>query len=294
MEKIDSLKGRALFNILTLTFLYDAIIILLLYFSKSYIFTFLLKIILIIFNIFQLYYISTSLSIKFIIDDDSINIITLFGLKKVKILLKDIEAYNTSEGKIKGIKLTGYGNNSFAIGRSIIDKIGTVSMYVMSNKNIVYLKTADSIYGISPKNFNEVEDLLDKKGIKKESWSIPPKKNINLFKNKKYLIALILTSIVIFIIMVYPFLLYLKDKLPATMPLTFDANFNPVKIGTGKQFAFKQMTYGFLNMAILCMMYYASHFYAKYDERHAYKFIYISLVIAILFLCAQIKILTSF
>jgi len=71
------------------------------------------------------------------------------------------------------------------------------------------------------------------------------------------------------------------------MPLNFDAKFNPIKIGTGKQFAFTQMIYGVLNMALLFCMYYASYFCAKYDRKSAYKYIYLALIVAMIFLIMQ-------
>jgi hypothetical protein len=82
--------------------------------------------------------------------------------------------------------------------------------------------------------------------------------------------------------------------IPNNMPLNFDAKFNPIKMGTSKQFAFTQMIYGVLNMALLFCMYYASYFCAKYDRKSAYKFIYLSLIVAMIFLIMQFKILINF
>ena len=73
------------------------------------------------------------------------------------------------------------------------------------------------------------------------------------------------------------------------MPLSFNSNFEPARYGTGKQFAFKQMIYGVLNMAILFCMYYASYFYAKYDRKSANKFIYVSFIVSIVFFLFQLR-----
>ncbi len=76
--------------------------------------------------------------------------------------------------------------------------------------------------------------------------------------------------------------------------MSFNSAFNPIKMGTGKQFAFKQAIYGVLNMAILFCMYYAAHFHAKYDKKSAKTYIYVSLFIAIVFFLMQFKTLANF
>lgn len=291
MKEFSTLKGKAFYNILLMTFLYNVVIILLMYFSKSYIFSSLLKVILIIFNIYQIYYLLKSITIKVRIGEDSIFITASYGIKKVNIPFKDIEGFCVLSGKIKGVRLTGYGNDSFALGKSIIDKIGIVNMYATSNNNIVYIKTAEVIYGVSPEELSSFTELLKEKGIENMHWELPQKKIVHIHKDKNVNILLTLASIIIIAITIIPFILYLMNKLPYTMPLSFDANFIPVKLGTGKQFAFKQMSYGILNMAILFLMYYAAHFYARYDEKSAYKFLYIPFFIALLFLLMQLRIL---
>jgi hypothetical protein len=83
--------------------------------------------------------------------------------------------------------------------------------------------------------------------------------------------------------------MYVKGVIPNEMPLSFNASFEPAKIGTARQFAFKQMTFGVLNMAVLFCMYYAAHFHAKYDKKSANRYIYISLIISAVFFLMQLR-----
>lgn len=85
-------------------------------------------------------------------------------------------------------------------------------------------------------------------------------------RTKKFLIPFLISSIIIIIMTLNPLILYLCNKLPLSIPLKFNAGFKPILFGSGKQFAFKQMVYGVLNMALLFCMYYAAYFYAKYDK----------------------------
>jgi len=140
-------------------------------------------------------------------------------------------------------------------------------------------------------NFKEV---LEKNNIHQANWESKINKEVGLHKDKNFMISLISVSIIISILSLTPFILYLFNKLPGKMPLNLDSTFIPVEYGTGKQFAFNQMIYGVLNMAILFCMYYASHFYAKYDKKSANRFIHFSLVIAAAFLFIQIRILITF
>ena len=294
MEKYNKIKGKGFPYIIGETILYNLFIIVLIFLVNSYELSNLLKVTLIVINIYELHYVFLYTSLHYIIEDDKICIKGIWGLKNDVISINSIEGYRRTSGDIKGVNLYGYGKAYFALGKSIIDNVGTAKMYVTSNKDIVYLKTGDISYGISPENCDEFENKLKSLGIKAGTWEYSYKRNINLYKDKKFLFPLIIVTIVIAILTLTPFVMYLYNKLPAKMPLSFDAKFTPVKIGTGKQFAFKQMSYGVLNMALLFCMYYASYFYAKYDKRSAYRFIYVSLVISLLFLFIQARILFTF
>lgn len=294
MEKFKPMKGKGMPYIIGETILYNLFIILMVFLVNSYEFSNLFKMAFVVINIYQFHYIFMYNSLQYNVFDEYIEINSIFGLKKEKIFFKDIQGYCQCSGEIKGVKLYGYGKEHFALGKSIIDKIGTSKMYVTWSENVIYLKTEDITYGISPVDDDKFIVLLNNKGIKSSSWNYSTNKNINLYKDKKFIIPLIVVTIIILILTFHPFVLYLYNNLPEKMPLSFDSNFNPVKIGTGKQFAFKQMSYGILNMAILFCMYYASYFYAKYDKKSAYKFIYVSLGFSLLFFIIQIKTLLTF
>lgn len=294
MERYDSIKGKGLIYILGETILYNLIIMFLIYSTNSFELTYLLKMTLIVVNIYQFYYIFLYLFVDYTIDEKTLNINIIKGFVKEKILIDDIECYSRKKEKINGIKISGHGKDSFALGKSIIDKIGLTRMYVTSNEDVIYLKTKDITYGISPQNGEKLEKTLKEKGIKNSEWEYSTNKNINLHKNKRYFIPFIISTILIIILTLNPFIKYLKGSLPSKIPISFDSSFNPISFGTGKQFAFKQMVYGVLNMVLLLCMYYASYFYAKYDERSSYKYIYISLAISVFFLIMQFKILNTF
>lgn len=294
MESFKPIKGKGLPYIIGETILYNLFIILMVIVVNSYELSNLFKIAFVVINIYEFNYIFTYTSLEYNIIDEYIQIKSIFGLKKEKIYFKDIQGYSKNSGEIKGVKLYGFGKDHFALGKSIIDKIGIAKMYVTSDEHIIYLKTQDMAYGISPIQEDKFINILNSNGIESCSWNYSPNKNINLYKDKKFIIPLIAVTVITIIFTLHPFILYLYNKLPEKMPLSFDARFCPVKIGTGKEFAFKQMSYGVLNMAIIFCMYYASYFYAKYDKKSAYKFIYVSLASSLLFFILQIKILAAF
>lgn len=294
MENYKSIKGSGVYLILGISVLYNALFITLLFFMNSYEISSLLKIVLIVFNIYQIYYLTIYASLNYSMDDENLYINSAFGIKKIKIPFSEIQGYTKAKGHIRGMKISGYGKNYFAIGRAIIEKIGFTYMFVTSTEDVIYLKTSDINYGLSPEDFDKFEKELNKKGIYPLVWEYKVNRNIHLHKDKKFLIPLVIVAIVTLIITLNPMILYLYNKLPAMMPLNFNSQFIAVKLGTGKQFAFKQTIYGVLNMAILFCMYYAAYFCAKYDKKSAYKFIYVSLIIAITFLVMQIRVLVTF
>lgn len=291
MNKFKPIKGAGLFSIITNSLLYNAIVIITILLVDSYEIVELLKLCVIGLNIYLIYYILMYITMEYSIDDEKIYINSIFGLKKVSIPINTIQYYRKDSGYIKSIRVSGFSKYYYAIGRNIIDKIGNTYMYVSSNKNIIYLKTDKINYGISPKNMDEFEQKLKERNILESNWNYKISKNTNIFKNKKYLYPFIIVTIVTIIITLNPLVLYLCNELPEKMPLLFNAKFTPLTFGTGKQFAFKQMIYGALNMVILFCMYYVSYFYSKYDKNYAYKFLYIPLILSILFLIMQIRIL---
>lgn len=260
----------------------------------SYILISLLKFSFVIFNLYLIYYALLDITLKFQMDDNFLYILSFWGLRKIKLPFSLIEGYKFEENKINGTKLSGIAKNSFAFGKSVIRKIGTTKMFVTSNKHIIYLKTEDINYAISPENYNEFEAVLSKKNINLSEWEHHTNKVSALYKDKRFIIPLILVSIVILLITIIPFILYIDRKLPSIMPLNFDANFIPVEKGTGKQFAINQAIYGVLNMIILFCMYYASYFHAKYDKKSASRYIFASLGIALVFFILQLRILYYF
>jgi hypothetical protein len=65
-------------------------------------------------------------------------------------------------------------------------------------------------------------------------------------------------------------------------------------MGTSKQFVSKQLIYGIINMGILLCMFFAAFSHIKYDEKTAYIYIYISLIIAAVFFFMQIRIIFQY
>ena len=294
MNSYISKGGRGLGFMILMTVLYNVLIIILLEFSNSYIVLSLLKLLLVSCNIYQVYYILLYSSLKCAIDDENLKIYAIGSLKKVIVPLNEIEGYTISTGTIKGVKLNGIATSSFAMGRFVIDKIGISRMFVTDNKNIFYIKTEHMNYAVSPKDYKKFEEALIDHDVHEVEWKCKVNNSYNLHKDKHFILPLIIVSIIVIILTLNPLILYLQHRIPDIMPLNFDAKFNPIKKGTGKQFAFTQMTYGVLNMALLFCMYYASYFCAKYDRKSAYKFIYMSLIVAMIFLVMQFKILINF
>ena len=294
MDSYISKRGHGLLVMLLMTALYNILIVVLLKFTNSYTVATVLKIILVACNIYQVYYMLIYASVKCTIDDVNLKIYAIWSLKKIIVPLNEIEGYTISNGTIQGVKLNGIASNSFALGKFVIDKIGISRMLVTDNKNVFYIKTEHMNYAVSPIDYKKFEETLIYHDIHAVEWKCKVNNSYNLHKDKHFILPLMGVSIIILILTLNPFVLYLQQSLPNAMPLNFDAKFNPIKMGTGKQFAFTQMIFGVLNMALLFCAYYASYFCAKYDRKSAYKYIYLSLIVAMIFLIMQFKILINF
>lgn len=294
MKTYKSAKGIGIYLILCITVLYDILLIFLIHYVDSYEVSILLKLTLIAVNLYQLYYMLIYSTLKCFIDDKNLYITTVLKFKNEKICFDDIQMYQSSKGKIKGVKVSGYGKNRFAIGKSFINKIGNTKMFVTSTENIIYLKVDNISYALSPENFYEFEKELKNRNVFYSEWENKSIKVGNLNKKQKFFVPFILAAIIVIILTLNPIILYLSGNLPDKMPLSFQPNFIPIEFGTGKQFAFKQMSYGLLNMGVLFCMYYAGYIYSKYDEKYSYRFLYIALIVSIIFLVMQIKIIYTF
>lgn len=292
MEIYKPSKGIGIYYMLGILLAYDLFFVIALLKVNSYVLISLIKIALVTFTIYQIYYILLYSTLKYATDESNIYILTF--IKKIIIPFEEINSFKIENGNINGVKLSGFGTSNFALGKSVIKKIGTTNMFVTTNKNILYIKVNKRNYALTPKEFTKFKNHLVSKNINENEWEQLHDKQASLHKDKSFMIPFFAASLIITALTLNPFILYLSNKLPSNMPLNFNSAFFPVDLGTGKQFAFNQMIYGVLNMAILFCMYYASHFYAKYDKKSAKKFIYISLLIAVAFLLIQIRILHTF
>jgi hypothetical protein len=293
MNKFKPTRGSSLAYILLLGVLSNIIAGILFKFVESYIIILLLRTGLLGLNIYFLYYLFLNISLVYEVSGEAVFIKGFWGLRTIKIDFSNIEGYKIHKGNIRGVKLSGIGNDKFSFGRNVIDKIGTTHMFVTSHKKIVYLKTQQIAYAISPVDLEKFKNLLDYNNINNFIEEPNTRGSFDLYKEKEFYLPFILVTVLIIILTLNPFILYLKGLLPDNMPLSFDASFAPIQIGSGKQFAFKQMTYGVLNMILLLCMYYASYFCAKYDKKAAYRYIYVSLITALVFLMLQIRILLT-
>jgi hypothetical protein len=261
---------------------------------NTYLLYVILLVALILVDLYYMYYFFFNFTLSYKIQDNYIIISHFWGLRRLRIDIGKVKGFTEESGRIHGIKLSGIGNDRFSFGRNIIDKIGTTYMFVSSSKNILYLKTEQMCYAISPDKDKEIKELLLKNNVPEFIEEYAENTKVELHKDKKFVLPFSIISILIVLMILIPFILYLKGMLPETMPLTFDASFRMLQEGTGKQFAFKQMTYGVLNMIILFCMYYAAYFCAKYDRKTAYRYLYLSLAVVLVFFFLQIKILLTF
>lgn len=290
-KPLERTKGSGF--IILITFLCDVLIILGSIYLNDYVLNIFLRIFLIVFNVYQFYHIILFLTLKYAMDNEAIYIFTLFGLKKVIITFEEMERYSKVCGSINAVRLSGYGKKNFSIGKCFFKNFGVVNMYVTSNKNIFYLKNNNGVYGLSPENFKSFEDKLISKDIIMGDWYAKVNRPISLYRDKYFMTPLVISIVVIVFFTLRPLILYYKNLLPASMPLSFNIKFQATIVGTSRDFLFKQMSYSAFNAAILLCMYFAAHFNAKHHKKSAYKYLYISLVIAVIFLLIQQRILSK-
>ncbi|MGG7163847.1 PH domain-containing protein [Clostridium ihumii] len=289
--EFGSKRRKEMLWIFLMALMCNLFLIFILKYINSYVILSLLKLVIVCYDIYWFYYIGLWLTLKYYIYDNEIIISGFSGLKKITIPIKEIEGYKKISGKIKGVKLSGLVTNNFGLGRTVIKKIGTTRMFVTNNEDVLYLKTNEINYAISPINVEQFENILHNNNINEIDWEKKFNKVHKLYKEWRFRIPVILTSIIIIVLILNPLILYLTQRLPSIMPISYDAKLNPVTMGTSKEFASAQMTYGVLNMGLFFCMYYASYFYAKYDKKVAYRYLYVPLIIAGAFLFMQFRML---
>ncbi len=280
--------------IILITLLCDSLVVVTSIFVNDYVLNIFLRTFLVMFNIYQIYYILQFATLNYELGDGILRISSIFGLKQTKISFSDLEKYTKTTGNMDAIKLSGYGGQSFAIGRCFFNKLGPVNMNVTNNENIFFIKTREDIYGISPLDAIEFEKELNFIGVQFGNWSVTNKTTERLYKDNYFRIPFFLVSILIIVFIARPLYLYYENMLPSAMPLSYNAKFHPIIMGTSKEFVFKQLEYGLLNMALVFCMYYAAHLNAKHYKKSSYKYIYFSLAVVIIFLIIQQKVLSSF
>lgn len=287
-------KGLGFIYILSTTILFDLITLLIIYFSSNYLLIFLLQSILIIFNIHQLYYLFLSKTLNVCIGENVLIIKMFFGFRKIIIPFKSIIEIEKRNINSKGIRLSGFGSRAFAFGSLFCGNIGTVRMFVTNSRKTIIIKTEKENIAISPVEYEEISKVITSK-LKNKIVEEKTIKNVSLYKDKYFIVPLILSTILILIYMIRPSLMYISGGLEnLKLPIAFNADFIPVKYGTPKDFVFNQLLYGALNMVILVCMYFAEYLYSKYDRKSSYKYMFIALFVITIFFILQVRILYSF
>jgi hypothetical protein len=293
MSTYECKKGVGHIHILLIALLWNFGIFLLIRLIDIYEIVTLIEVFLVIVDIYLGFNIIFILTMKYSIDDEKIIISGIGNVKKVIIPFQDITSYFISREHISSVKLYGFATKKFAIGRFVVNKIGTTRMFATCN-NLIYLKTDKINYAISPKELDLIADIMDRHNIKCEKWEYDYENNCKLHNKKKFIAFIIFISTLIFIFTITPLILFQANLLPNEMPLALSSKFLPLVMGTSKQFVSKQLIYGIINMGILLCMFFAAFSHIKYDEKTAYIYIYISLIIAAVFFFMQIRIIFQY
>lgn len=297
MEIFRPAKGKGLIFLCLFTAIFDVAIFILIKLSNTYELSGALTLLMILFTIFALYYIIEDISLKYELTKEALVINRFWGIRKVTIPINEIRAFrlhDIKDGNVNGVRISGCFVKSVEFGKTMIDKMGTTYNFVTNNSRIIFINTDQMNYCISPKESNKFIDKISMYGIKSNEFTDVGLRSEKLYKEKKYIALIIVCAILLIFVPSIPIVLYLRGKLPALMPLSFDKNFIAVKYGTAKQFVFKQIIYGVLNMAVFFCFYFASYFYQKYDKKTAYTYIYIGALICISIMLFQLKILYTF
>lgn len=248
-----------------------------------------LKVGIVVFTVYQTYYILSAITITYGIDDEYIYIKSFLNMRNVKIKINDIEGYVIKHEM--GVKLSGFSFAGMAIGRNYLEGVGVTKMFVTSYENIIYILCENKNYCITPADVEGFILTLKKYDIKVKMSKDKITKENNLNKEKKFIIPMISSFLIIILTILVPFILYINGKLPNTMPLNFNVGFTPMETGIAKQFAFQQMVYGTMNLVVLLCMYLAANCNEKYELKSSYKYMYISLATSLITFIVQCRVL---
>lgn len=293
MNSFKARRGRAGLEILGYLILCDTLMFIILKLIDGYMESKIITFGIVFFTVWCLYYIVLDLSLKYIFYGDRVVISSFGGIKKVEVKFSDINGLLVRDDVIDGFKLFGVGKDKYAFGRMVVKGVGATRAFITSSTKVIYLHTEKFSYAISPKDTDTALTILFDKNIPIQEFETKVNTR-ELFKDKKFLTPFVLTTMVISVMILVPFILYLTGRLPSEMPLSFDTRFNVVVMGAGKEFAVKQMVTGIYNIIILICMYYTSYFAAKYDKKLAIRFIYIAFIISLLFEFLQLQILINY
>lgn len=295
MKIFKNSKGIGINHLIFTTVSFDFIILFLVYYLNNYLLLYLLSAIFVIFTIHQLYYLLLASTVKSYILEQNFIISSCFELKKKIIKLDQITEIKKCSDKINGTMLGGFGKKSFAFGKCYLTNVGTVRMFISNNNNTIIISTNSEKFAISPKENHEFYKLLSEKIKNNNNITTKVEMMNSIHKDKYFLVPFFISSALIIIYIVRPSILYITGELyGVNLPIAFNDEFIPVKWGTAKEFISHQLMYGGANMALLFCLYLTTQIYSKYDRKASYKYIYISLIIALIFFLIQNKILNSF
>ncbi len=234
-------------------------------------------------NAFGLYLIRLIITLKYILTDQELIITGTLNLRKIKIPVSDIESWSR---KITLLDTSGLGLSTarFAIGKGLDNNGDQAELLITSSKKVIYLKTKNGNYGISPEKADEFIAQLKALDIPQQSGSERRYLQQDQNRSRSNLNQIMLYCILLMaILLLIPVVMYFTGLMPQLVRTA------AVSYMTRKAYLEAVFTRGLIALVVMLVSYGVTILLSAIEGKYYYRIMFIPLIFVIVLLFFEVN-----
>lgn len=221
-------------------------------------------------------------------DDHRLVMGSRWSFLNVSIPMEEMEGYTRRITLIDQGGIAGVLNKRFSIGKTYVEGIGKVNMFVTNSKKAVYLRTVRGNFAVSPENATAFTAAL-------EGWGVPEK---NLTESlhpaelrrseQRFNQYFLFNAVLILVYLLIPVSLFYIDRLPDYIAMVQE-NAQGVTMLPVDRYIDQTIWYGVGNFVVLMVAAAVSKLYSSIDKLYYYRVLLAPVIMTVLLLVTVVS-----
>lgn len=206
----------------------------------------------------------------------------------VSIPMEEMEGYTRRITLIDQGGIAGVLNKRFSIGKSYVEGIGKVNMFVTNSKKAVYLRTVRGNFAVSPENAAAFTAALEGRGVPEKNLmeSLHPAELRR--SEQRFNQYFLFNAVLILVYLLIPVSLFYLDRLPDYIAMVQE-NAQGVTMLPVDRYIDQTIWYGVGNFVVLMVAAAVSKLYSSIDKLYYYRVLLAPVIMTVLLLVTVVS-----